>query len=104
MLAGRVIAAHNATFDLAFLRREFSRAGEYLPALAAHVCTMELPGRLAIPDAAHGLRRMCRRFGVPEPEPGHRALGDALATAQLLLTYIRIGGGARCQLGSIAAA
>ena len=72
-LAGRVIVAHNAPFDLRFLHAEFARLGHELPELAA-VDTLALTGlRL---DLA------CRSYGV-DLRQAHTALGDARATAGL---------------------
>lgn len=85
-LSGAAVVAHNAAFDLAFLRAEFARAGWKMPFLPC-LCTLEassyyLPGlsrrRLADCCAAAGIRL----------EHAHAALGDARATAQLLRTYI----------------
>ena len=41
LLAGRVVVAHNALFDLRFLAREFGRAGLPIP-LSPSLCTMRL--------------------------------------------------------------
>jgi DNA polymerase-3 subunit epsilon len=79
-LRGRVIAAHNARFDLDFLENEFSRCGWTLPN-APRVCTMALGSR------ATGVRRLdacCQSLGI-QHERAHSALGDANATAALLL-------------------
>ncbi|QWC84462.1 Lsr2 family protein [Nocardioidaceae bacterium] len=85
-LAGAAVAAHNAKFDLAFLRTEYARAGWRLPYLPS-LCTLEasghhLPGlpRRRLPDccAAIGLR----------VEDAHSALGDARATAALLAAFM----------------
>lgn len=39
LLAGRVVVAHNAAFDLAFLRAEFERIGRRLPPVPM-ICTV----------------------------------------------------------------
>lgn len=85
-LSGLVLVAHNARFDLAFLRAEFGRAGWSMP-WAPSLCTLEeshrhLPSlpRRRLPDccAAAGVRHL----------GAHSALGDARATAGLLAAYL----------------
>lgn len=89
-IEGVPIAAHNANFDLAFLRAEFQRAGWDAPWLPAF-CTLDgsrdyLPGldRRRLADC-------CWAAGVPL-ENAHSALGDARATAGLLRFYLRQAG------------
>lgn len=84
-LAGdRVIAAHNAPFDLGFLTAAFGKAGIGWPAQAV-LDTLPLARALVgadeVPD--HKLTTLTRYFGLAH-EPSHRALSDARATAGLL--------------------
>ena len=82
LLAGRVVVAHNALFDLRFLAREFGRAGlqvELLPTL----CTMRLPPLLFRPGT-RSLQALCDFADIPLVH-GHAALHGARATAQLML-------------------
>lgn len=83
---GRAVAAHNAKFDLAFLRAGYARAGWRMPFLPA-LCTLEaswhyLPrlDRRRLPDC-------CWASGI-RLDNAHSALGDARATAILLRTYL----------------
>ncbi len=79
-LRGRVLAAHNARFDLDFLESEFARCGHTLPNVP-RICTM------ALGSCTTGARRLdacCQSLGI-EHENAHNALGDASATAALLL-------------------
>lgn len=85
-VAGLPVTAHNAPFDLAFLRAEFDRAGWDMPWVAA-LCTLEA-SRHYLPDLDR--RRLvdcCWATGV-RLEGAHSALGDARATAQLLERYM----------------
>lgn len=87
-LDGRVLLAHHARFELAFLDAAFRSVGER-PDLAPAVCTMELQQRLLARhgEARPGHLRLWRardRHGLPVTT-AHDALGDALACAELYL-------------------
>lgn len=82
----RALVAHNAKFDLAFLRAEFSRSTVDLPWLKS-ICTLEasqyyLPGlyRRKLSDC-------CEEIGI-QIDNAHSALGDAMATAKLCHFYL----------------
>lgn len=78
-----VIVAHNAQFDVGFLRRAFARHG-VMPLAAPVICTRKLARRV-LPDLRlYSLDALCAAFGISN-RARHRALGDALATAQALL-------------------
>lgn len=86
-IAGLPIAAHNARFDLSFLRAEFRRAGWDVPWLPAY-CTLE-GSRHYMPHLDR--RRLvdcCWDARIPLND-AHSALGDARATAGLLRHYLR---------------
>jgi len=85
-LAGAAVAAHHATFDLAFLRAEYRRAGWEMPHLPA-LCTLEASDyHLPMLDRRR-LADCC--WAVGRPLTGaHSALGDARATAMLLAAYM----------------
>ena len=87
------LCAHSAAFDLKFLQHEFELApGCRLE--APGICTVRLARRI-LPelknhhlDAVAGRLRL--RFGRPGSNRGrHRALGDALVTAQVFLEFLR---------------
>lgn len=89
LLDGRVIVAHNASFDLRFLRAELQRAGFGAHAeLPSHVCTLELAREL-IAGAGRTLQDCCDAFDIVL-EGAHRAAGDARATARLLQAYMGV--------------
>ena len=89
LLDGAVFVAHNASFDLAMLKSELARAGaEYEPTGIA--CTLDA-FRLLEPMADdHRLGSICARRGIPLDE-AHDALGDVLATVELLRVLIDEG-------------
>jgi ATP-dependent Lhr-like helicase len=87
-LEGRVLVAHNAPFDLGFLRAEFDRAGHPMPELPV-LCTMSLTDRTGT-GSSRSLASACAAHGIPL-ENAHSAREDALAAASLL----------RAQLGAL---
>lgn len=90
----RVVVAHNAEFDLAFLRAELERAGAGAPSAVVHLCTLTA-SRLHLPALRwRKLADCCRAAGV-EQSDAHAALGDARATAALLGYYLRTAGPVR---------
>jgi DNA polymerase III subunit epsilon len=82
LLAGRVVVAHNALFDLRFLAREFWRASQPVD-LPPTLCTMRL-APLFFGPGTRSLQALCDFVDVPL-EHGHAALHDARATAELML-------------------
>lgn len=97
-LDGAVLAAHNANFDWAFLRRSLRRAG-YTPPDARRLCTLRLSRALADDGVdSHRLVDLCDRYGIDHPN-AHDALADARATATLLPHLLRAAG--TTDLGSL---
>lgn len=86
MLRGAIVVGHNLKFDLGFLHAEAERAGRALPALPA-LCTLALGRRFAGDLPRRRLRDCCEDAGI-ELVDAHSALGDANATAALLLAYL----------------
>lgn len=80
-LRGKVVIAHNASFDYKFLCAEFGRAGiEYA---AETMCTVNLSRQLYPREASHSLDAILDRFGI-ELQSRHRALDDARALLHFL--------------------
>ena len=73
-LEGRVLVAHNARFDYAFLRAEFRRIGICFRARV--LCTVRLSRALFPEHRHHNLDCVMQRFGL-SCVSRHRALGDA---------------------------
>jgi len=84
-VADSVLVAHNAAFDLKFLRMFESKAGVIFdnPVLD----TMLLSSFIDNSPEGQSLDAICRRYGIDITDR-HSALGDALATASLLLHMI----------------
>lgn len=85
-LAGRVFVAHNATFDWGFVSSELLRANVDVPDVP-RVCTVRMCRRLVPALRRRNLDVVTRHFGV-EIHARHRAHGDALATARVLLRLL----------------
>jgi len=86
LLSGRVIVAHNASFDLKFLAAELERTATWVRTDFVSVCTMQL-AREYLPGAGRALADCCAALDI-ELDNAHRASADAYATAQLLAAYI----------------
>lgn len=85
-IEGRVFVAHNVAFDWAFVSSELTRALGDAPELV-RMCTVRMVRRL-VPALRHrNLDVVTRHFGV-DVHARHRAHGDALATARVLLRLL----------------
>lgn len=80
-LEGRIFVAHQVNFDYSFLKKAFEGCGIRIS--TRRLCTVRLARRVTGASNAAGLSSLCKRFGVHNTNP-HRALGDALATAEIL--------------------
>lgn len=79
--AGAVLVAHNAPFDMSFLRRREAEIGKRFdqPILDTVLCSAILYGQ----SAEHTLDALCARLHIPIPEEArHTAIGDAIGTAE----------------------
>ena len=86
VLAGHIFVAHNAGFDWRFLTAELSRArGHQLE--GRRLCTVRMARRLLRGLRGRSLDHVARYYGV-EIRNRHRAGGDALATARVLIRLI----------------
>lgn len=83
--ANRILVAHNAPFEIGFLRRAFQRFDRQLE--LPHVCTMRIFELLRL-GSQYPLRHACGSLGIDIGRQ-HSALDDALATARLLQSLVR---------------
>lgn len=84
MITGRVVVAHNASFDMRFLHRELQLAKYDVPTRPTALCSMKWAGRMM---GAAKLSHCCEALGIALTN-AHSALGDAHATAELLSRLI----------------
>jgi DNA polymerase-3 subunit epsilon len=85
-ISGKTLVAHNAVFDLAFLRSEMTRAGWKIPYLNA-ICTLEA-SNYYLPDLGRRkLKDCCDAVGIKINDQ-HRAFGDVIATSELMKYYL----------------
>jgi len=77
LLDGRVMVAHNASFDYGFLAAEASRAGTTLPT-RHRLCTLALSRRLGVPVPNHKLGTLAAHWNVRHRN-AHDSLDDAAA-------------------------
>ncbi|MDU0288027.1 exonuclease domain-containing protein [Saccharothrix longispora] len=90
-LAGRVLVAHNFSFDARFLQAEYAGLGIELPfSDMPALCTMRLADGF-LDAAARSLAACCEAAGVPLRR-AHSALDDARAAAGLMACYLHLGG------------
>ena len=84
-LRGRVIVAHAAWVERAFLDRALAAHGERLPLDLVDTAALARALGLRQPSVREpDLEALARELGLPVHTP-HHALGDALTTAQVLL-------------------
>lgn len=77
---GAVFVAHNARFDYGFLREEFARLGYAYT--RKQLCTVRLSKKMLPELRSHSLDSLIRHFDL-HVDNRHRALDDALATAEV---------------------
>ena len=86
---GRVLIAHAAWVEVAFLRRLFALHGArwYTPVIDSAALARALALAPRIAEREPNLEALARELGIPVHDP-HHALGDALTTAQVFLVLV----------------
>jgi DNA polymerase III epsilon subunit family exonuclease len=85
-LEGRVFVAHNVAFDWGFVSFQLADSLGQVPE-GPRLCTLQLARRLAPELKRRNLDSVASHFDVPI-HGRHRARGDALATARVLLRLL----------------
>ena len=86
LLGAGTFVAHNAAFDWAFVSAEIERATG-APLTGDRVCTVRLARKFLRHLPRRSLDMVCRHYGIGNGAR-HRALGDATATAEVLLRLL----------------
>lgn len=82
-----ILVAHNAAFDMAFLRRQ----GRLIEFDNQVLDTVLLSAFIFDHTGAHSLDDLARRFGVDvDPAVRHTAIGDTLVTAQVFVKLVAL--------------
>ncbi len=85
---GAVFVAHNSRFDYGFLKEEFGRLGYTYT--RKQLCTVRLSKKMLPELRSHSLDSLIRHFSLPI-DNRHRALDDALATAEIFKRMTKMG-------------
>ena len=86
LLEGRVFVAHNVGFDWGFVASHLERTLGRVPHVP-RLCTVHMARRFLPRLRARNLDALADHFGLPI-QGRHRALGDALCTARVLLRLL----------------
>ena len=87
-LGDGIFVAHNLSFDWRFITESCGRAGIEMPACQS-LCTLKLARRLLRGLRSKGLASVADFYGITI-HGRHRALGDAEATAQVLIRFLDV--------------
>lgn len=87
-ITNSILVAHNLSFDYSFLYNEFKRSEIELPQLRT-LCTLKLSKKLFPDLESKSLGSLVKHFKVRHKNV-HRALGDSIATAKILIKMISI--------------
>lgn len=82
LLDGRILVAHNAAFDWAFLAHEAARSRTTLP-VEERLCTVTLARQLGIPSRNLRLGTLAEHWGI-EVTQAHRAADDVRVLVEVL--------------------
>ena len=85
-LEGRIFVAHNARFDWGWVSRQLTEAVGEVPNVE-RLCTVQMARRLLPRLRRRNLDEVARHYGIDVADR-HRAHGDALATARVLIRLL----------------
>ena len=86
LLEGRIFVAHNARFDWGWVSRQLAEAVGEVPNVE-RLCTVQMVRRLLPRLRRRNLDAVARHYGIDVADR-HRAYGDALATARILIRLL----------------
>jgi len=85
-LEGRIFVAHNARFDWGWVSQQLAEALGEVPNVE-RLCTVQMARRLLPRLRRRNLDELARHYGIAVADR-HRAHGDALATARILIRLL----------------
>lgn len=85
-LEGRIFVAHNVRFDWGWVSRQLAEAFGEVPDVE-RLCTVQMARRLLPRLRRRNLDEVARHYGIDVADR-HRAHGDALATARILIRLL----------------
>jgi DNA polymerase-3 subunit epsilon len=96
-LRGATLVAHNAAFDVGFMKRLYRLAGQDYEKRFAyrHLCTvtgallLDQAGIIVLPSGSASLDNLIKLFGIEADREKHDALVDARACASILSAILR---------------
>ncbi|MBS1642607.1 MAG: 3'-5' exonuclease [Bacteroidetes bacterium] len=80
LLKDKIFVAHNVNFDYSFVKHQFKLSGYDFN--ERKLCTIRLARKIFPTLSKYGLETVCRELKIINHNP-HRAIGDAMATAEL---------------------
>lgn len=89
-VAGSILVAHNAPFDISFLEAEKEGCWGYIE-IPECLCTLHLSRAVSSHEYRHNLDVVARRLNLSSAKKRHRALPDTMLTAQAFLKLIDLG-------------
>lgn len=89
-LAGAVVLAHNAPFDMRVLRASLRHYGIPTPSTGGYHCTVTLSRKMLPELPRHRLPDVCEHCGIELRH--HDAASDAAACARVALHCLRVSG------------
>lgn len=79
--AGCTFVAHNVSFDYSYIKEEYNSLGYDFN--MPKICTLKESRKIFPKLKSHGLGNICKEFNITNNNR-HRAMGDVLATVELL--------------------
>lgn len=90
----RIFVAHSVNFDYGILKAHLTKL--HIPFNKKRLCTVRMSRQIIPGHRSYSLGKICSDLGIGN-EARHRALGDALATAELLIHLIKNDSGNKIQ-------
>ncbi|MGX7589309.1 3'-5' exonuclease [Candidatus Vidania fulgoroideorum] len=87
ILKNNIIVAHNAKFDLKFLKREYAMIGKYRK--FKYIDTLNMAKKI-FPGKKNSIKNLSKRLKIKNYKKMHRAINDANILAKIYLKFKNI--------------